>query len=169
MAFRVYCDMDGVVADFATPAGEFFGVDFSRGYVTIDHREWKRLQEEWPTFWLDLDPLPHGIELWRALQEHHASILTAIPQVWPSAATGKQVWCKRWLPKFGYHPKQSFHAVQREEKQKFAFANGHPNILIDDLDRNVHEWERAGGIGIHYQPSRTSVSAVVRAIEKVSK
>lgn len=166
---RVFCDLDGVVADFATPATEALGIDFSKGFVVIDVSDWRKLQKQWPTFWVDLEPLPYAQELWRAIQPWHPSILTAAPDVWRSSSIGKEVWVKRYLPKFGYHPEQKFYCVRREEKQNFATTHGEPNILIDDMSKNIREWEQAGGIGIQYKPSRSAIQTVVATIQGVTQ
>ncbi len=166
---RVFLDLDGVMADFITPANEITGIPFVPGvFVKIDKHDWYKMMDTWPTFWMDLELLPHALELWRALAPWHPSILTAAPEIWPSACTGKEVWVKRNLPKFGYHPEQKFHCVRRaEEKQKFAVTNGHPNVLIDDQAKNIREWEQAGGVGIRYLPSRVAIQTVVATIQSI--
>ena len=40
------------------------------------------------------------------------------------------------------------HTVHREEKK--AFCTGACDILIDDLNDNIMEWEKCGGTGILY-------------------
>lgn len=171
---RIYCDMDGVLADFKSAAEDFFSVDLNRENRVFD-KIWtgsqgsERLKRQWPTFWMDLEPLPHAGYLWRVIAPYHPAILTAIPPNWPSSATGKLIWCKRFLPKFGYHPKQSFHAVSRSQKQQFAKqSDGTPNILIDDYKKNIEEWQRAGGIGIQYEDGMSSVSHVESVLQRLS-
>lgn len=161
---RVYCDLDGVLADFRGAVDSFLGPD-TAAYREITYREWRKLQAEWPTFWADLEYERHAEDLWTVISRYKPSILTAVPESWPSASVGKHIWCKRMLPKFGYHPKQEFHAVKRAEKQKFAKnPDGTPNILIDDTDKNIEEWKRAGGIAIHYIPSKSNVNKVASTI-----
>ena len=48
---------------------------------------------------------------------------------------------------------------------KGAFAtqpDGTPNILIDDLGRNIQNWMNNGGLGIKYQADEDSLSKVQR-------
>jgi len=161
----VYCDMDGVLADFEGAFADFFTVKFGKGWKDIPREEWKRLSREWPTFWADLDFAPHGQELWRAISKYHPSLLTARPDSWPSAATGKTIWAKRMLPKFGYHPSQQVYVVLRAEKRNFARQpDGTPNFLIDDMEKNIAEWESAGGVGFVYIPSGSAPRQVEAAI-----
>lgn len=170
MAPRLFLDMDGVLADFVGGFNDFFHYDLGKmgppGEAPIAGYEWARLQKGWPTFWADLGYTPHAQELWRALAKYHPSILTAIPDSWPSAATGKTIWAKRMLPKFGYAPGQRVFAVKREEKRNFAQSGGSQNILVDDLARNISEWRGAGGLGIHYIPSGSAVARVVQLVEQ---
>jgi hypothetical protein len=156
----VYVDMDGVLANFTKAYVEFTGVPESK-WITITRNDWQRLQQDWSTFWSDLEPMPFALELWRVVQPYHPCILTATPPSWPSASVGKRIWCRRVLPKFGYSPAQQFHAVQRKDKQKFARqADGTPNVLIDDHRPNIDEWTAAGGHGVIYIPSSAMVQSI---------
>lgn len=170
MASRLYCDMDGVLVDFHRGAGSFFGIDI-QAHNTAFNRMWEnpewqaKVKREWPTFWMDLDPMSHAFELWKRIAPYHPAILTAIPKWWPSASTGKRIWVRRHFPKFGYHPHETFHAVDRSEKQHYAKqANGTPNILIDDHKKNIAEWKSAGGIGVLYTNTRNGLADVDRVL-----
>jgi hypothetical protein len=162
--------MDGVLADFRGSANKFWtDIQIRTVWADISGVHWERLKREWPTFWADLDYEENALELWRAIAPFHPHILTALPASWPSGEVGKYVWVKNRLPKWGYHPKQRFHAVRRQDKQKYAKQpNGIPNILIDDLERNIVEWNGAGGRGIHYLPG-SSVSIVKNTILQIMK
>lgn len=164
--------MDGVLVNFHKGALSFFGVNpqtHNREFTQMweDPKMQTRIKKEWPTFWMDLHPLAHTHDLWRIISPHHPAILTAIPPWWPSAATGKRVWLRRHLPKFGYHPHETFHAVMRQDKQKYATqSDGTPNILIDDHSKNIREWESAGGIGVLYTDTPASLRTVAQTIAK---
>lgn len=161
---RVFCDMDGVLADFGTPAGEFLGLDFSKGFIGVNEQQWDSLRRAWPMFWLDLELMPNALKLWTALNPWHPSLLTAVPNVWPTASVGKTRWAKTRLPGFGQHPSQQIFCVLRHEKQQFAKTNGKPNVLIDDLGRNIQEWERAGGIGFVYEPTTACIAKIEKSL-----
>lgn len=171
MTPQLYVDMDGVLADFQTAATGYFAINprtEGKAFNTLWQSKdgWPRLMREWPTFWMDLPMMPHAAQLWTLVAPHHPSILTAIPEAWPSASTGKRIWCKRHLPKFGYHPNEQFHAVLRAQKAKFAKQpDGTPNILIDDLAKNIQEWQSAGGQGILYQDGNfTQIKAALASL-----
>lgn len=167
---RPYCDMDGVLVDFAAGVQSYWHMDLHANNKTFD-KLWKspdgsaKLSREWPTFWMDLPELSRAQELWRVIQPFHPSILTAIPENWPSSATGKYVWAKRHLPGFGRDPREEFHAVRRSDKQRYAKqADGTPNLLIDDYVANIREWTAAGGVGVVYTNDSTGISNVKRAL-----
>lgn len=162
----VFVDMDGVLVDFESSFIEFFNRPrFGGQFVSITGHEWARLEKEWPTFWADLEYEDHALDLWRKVLPHHPVLLTAYPDSWPAAAVGKRIWAKRMLPKFGYHPGKSIIVCRREEKQQYAKqGDGTPNILIDDLDRNIAEWTSAGGVGIVYIPSGSAPQRVEQFI-----
>lgn len=168
MAPQVYCDMDGVLADFEGSFTEFFHrPSFGGAFVKIAGYEWARLEKGWPTFWADLELENYALDLWRVLLPYHPILLTAYPDSWPSAAVGKRIWAKRMLPKFGYQKGVPLIACKREQKRNYARqSDGTPNILIDDLDQNIAEWKSAGGVGFHYIPSANSPYRVEAFIEE---
>lgn len=158
---KIYVDMDGVVADFNRGWKEFTGNEINN-WVVITGDEWKYLKKQWPTFWMDLELMPYATQLWDALKPYNPEILTAYPDNgWKEAGVGKTVWARTVL---GGNP--VVHAVARSQKKDYAKQrDGTPNILIDDMERNIDEWERAGGVGIRYIPSASMVRRVIQTIE----
>ncbi len=146
--------MDGVLCDFAGPAGKFWKKDFS-GWVEVTDEDWLDLKRQWPTFWMDLEPLPHARDLWKTLLPFKPHILTSCPPVWPTAAIGKEIWCKEHLPKF---EETMFHSVLGSEHKK-KFANSQ-SMLIDDLLPSITDWKSAGGKAVHYTPSAAMINTV---------
>ena len=175
MASRLYVDMDGVLVDFVKGAEEYFKITFAlnnrRGitpaqFVTLweGPKGWRQLKKDWPTFWMDLDPEPSSSQLLKLVRPHHPAVLTAIPKGWPSSATGKRIWCRRHIPNWGRHPNEEFLAVDRSQKRQYAKqADGTPNLLIDDFDKNIAEWKSAGGIGLLYT-GRASLYYISKAL-----
>ena len=158
MASRLYVDMDGVLVDFVKGAENYFKITFAGGitasqFVTLweGPKGWRRLKKDWPTFWMDLDPEPSFPHLLKLVRPYHPAVLTAIPKGWPSSAIGKRIWCQRHIPNWGRHPNEEFLGVDRSRKRRYAKqADGTPNLLIDDFDKNIAEWKSAGGIGLLY-------------------
>jgi len=57
----------------------------------------------------------------------------------------------KWLRKnLRLTQRSRIHLVLRSQKQNFAMTNNKPNVLIDDHEKNIKEWESKGGIGIHH-------------------
>ena len=53
------------------------------------------------------------------------------------------------------------HVVYRSEKQMYAVSdNLAPNILIDDNETNIEEWNKKGGAGIIHTSADESILAL---------
>lgn len=144
----IYFDMDGVLADFE-------GYVKARGIPYIpqgiknrpsDAKMWAGIKAI-PHFYAKLPPIERTALLFKELRrEYRLEILTAIPKPhWgiENAAEDKIEWCRRNLGK-----DVSVHIVYREQKKEYAL--GKHCILIDDLAKNVKEWNELGGFGIQY-------------------
>lgn len=106
-------------------------------------------------FFANLKPLSDGIDhLWPFLNSlgKEVNILSApvetnirAPKGTQTAKEGKQIWIKRYL---NPQPTEVL-IVPAREKQKFAITQlGTSNILIDDKERTIDQWNSRGGIGI---------------------
>jgi len=144
--FRVYLDLDGVLADFF---GEWARLDGKDHYKDIDNPEAKlELVRQHPTFWVDLPLLPHARQLVaHVIKEFGSYYICSTPLTGdPRSSPGKLAWV-------GMHfsdmpPK---HIELTHNKAMFATLGGNPCILVDDYGRNVASWRSAGGIGIKYE------------------
>ncbi len=67
---QIYCDMDGVLADFSGAFKKQFGGEFS------DAR-WPELPVDW---FLNLPKMRDADRLWRFIGKHKPRILTAVPR-----------------------------------------------------------------------------------------
>jgi hypothetical protein len=56
----------------------------------------------------------------------------------------------KWLSKNTSWKKSRVNLVKRADKKKYATTDGKPNVLIDDYIKNIKEWEKKGGIGVHH-------------------
>lgn len=73
-------------------------------------------------------------------------ILSGIPKPRRGIMTSgedKTAWAHRFLGE-----NIVVNIVFREEKKKYVKGSGY--ILIDDLAKNIKEWNEAGGTGIHF-------------------
>lgn len=146
---RLFVDMDGVLADFMGGAEKVLGRSFNDDHWKYHAKgEHKIKVAAIHDFWEKLDWEPGGRELWNYVKDFHPNILSAYAE-WDEADSkrGKYLWITKHL---GHIPSSKIHLVVREHKQKYATTNGKPNILIDDYDKNIAEWKKAGGIGVHH-------------------
>ena len=143
--FRVYLDMDGVLADFF---GEWAKLDGKDHYKDIDNPEAKlELVRQHPNFWTNLPLLPHARELVRlVIKEFGSYHICSTPLTGdPHSAPGKVAWVSMH---FSDMPPR--HIELTHNKAMFATLGGNPCILVDDYGKNIASWRSAGGIGIKY-------------------
>ncbi len=147
---QIYCDMDGVLADFEKGIEDIIGGKFN------DER-WSELPDD---FFLKLEPMPDAQKLWDFIGKYNPFILTAVPRssrgpISKRAAKDKERFMKRW---FGVRPDKMY-PVMRADKMRFAKdgRDGRPNLLIDDHSKNIAQFKAAGGIGVHHLSASGSI------------
>mgnify|MGYP001429009345 FL=1 len=147
---QIYCDMDGVVADFEKGVKDIIGGTFN------DNR-WNELPDD---FFLQLEPMPDAQQLWDFIGKYDPFVLTAIPRssrgpIAKRAANDKARFMKRW---FGVSQDRMY-PVMRADKMRFAKdgRDGRPNLLIDDHSKNIAQFKSAGGIGVLHKSASQSI------------
>ena len=134
---EIYCDLDEVLVNFMQAADAAVGGSF----VKYDKTErWNKINQI-KGFWANLDWKPNAKRLHDFIIRYNPHVLSAYTG---TSKTGKMKWVKK---NTGFK-RGNIHLVLRSQKQKYATTNEKPNILIDDYDKNIREWEAAGGIGI---------------------
>jgi hypothetical protein len=147
----IYCDMDGVLVDFEKGYKDLTTEDAS--YKTDPNKFWAPITKAGASFWIKLEWMPDGHELWDYIEKYNPTLLSA-PSREESSRIGKRIWVKRNLPGTKLLLKSA------ERKQEYATPNA---ILIDDRKDNIDRWNAAGGIGIHH----TSAAKTIEALEKL--
>ena len=137
MDYKIYCDMDGVLADFESGYEELTGIDL-RGEFKKGDDFWDPIKVAGVGFWAGLKWMPGGQELWDYLKPFNPQLLSA-PSREQSSRIGKHVWVKHKIP--------GTKLILRYASQKQQLATPE-SILIDDRQVNIDQWETAGGIGI---------------------
>jgi hypothetical protein len=151
--YQIYCDMDGVLADFERGYEELTGIDLKGEFKPDGEEFWDPIKQAGVKFWVGLKWMPGGQQLWDYIKPHNPKLLSA-PSREESSRIGKYVWVKRKLP--------GTKLLLRSAFRKKEFAN--PNsILIDDRIKNIESWEQAGGIGIHH----TSTENTIKELKKL--
>jgi len=135
--YKIYCDMDGVLADFESGYEKLTGVDL-KGEFQKGEDFWEPISKAGVGFWAGLKWMPDGQKLWNYIKPYNPDLLSA-PSREESSRIGKAVWVKYKLP--------GTKLILRYAKQKQELANPE-SILIDDRQVNIDQWEAAGGIGI---------------------
>jgi len=135
--YQIYCDMDGVLADFERGYEELTGVDLKGEFKKGDDF-WDPIKVAGVGFWAGLKWMPDGQRLWDYLKPYTPLLLSA-PSRDESSRIGKHVWVKHKIP--------GTKLILRYAKQKQELATP-DSILIDDRQVNIDQWEAAGGIGI---------------------
>ena len=148
---QIYCDMDGVLADFERGVREIIG-------GTFNDERWSELPDD---FFLQLEPMSDAKKLWSFIGKYDPFILTAIPRssrgpIAKRAAKDKERFMKRW---FGVSSNRMY-PVMRKNKSNFARdgRDGRPNLLIDDHLQNCQEFKKAGGIGVRHKSAAKTIS-----------
>lgn len=155
--YEIYCDMDGVVADFEARFEHFTGLspDQYRAEMTKKYGDkqsvsmfWKLIDNEIGVrFWRGMPWMPGGKELWNYIKPHNPTLLTA-PSYHESSRIGKTLWVQDHIP--------GTPIVFKQAKQKSDLAN--PNaILIDDREDTIMSWKAKNGIGILYKTTEQAI------------
>ena len=153
---QIYCDMDGVVADFTTFTTQYLGHKFKDEY-------WDELPVD---MFLQLPKMNDAEVLWGYIKQFSPFMLTAVPRE-SRGPIAKRAWKDktRWMKKNFRLSSDRMRIVLRKNKKNFAVdgRDKRPNVLIDDHLGNIREWEKAGGIGVHH----INASSTINDLKKI--
>jgi hypothetical protein len=136
--YTIYCDMDSVLVDFDRGYQELTGMTTQQADAKGVETFWDPISKAGAKFWITLDWMPDGKQLWDYIKKYNPILLSA-PSREESSKLGKRVWVKRELPGVKLILKYA------SQKQEYASPT---SILIDDRQKNIDQWKAAGGIGI---------------------
>ena len=151
---EIYCDLDEVLVDFMRGANAAVGGDFRK--MDKDER-WNKVNQT-KGFWGNLGWKPNAKRLHDFIIKYNPHVLSAYTGRDPTSKVGKM----KWLKKNANFKRGNIHLVLRSQKKDFATTDDKPNILIDDYDKNIREWEAKGGIGIHHTDVGKTISELKR-------
>ena len=151
---EIYCDLDEVLVDFLRGADAAVGGDFVK--IPSDER-WNKINQT-KGFWVNLNWKPNAKRLHDFIIRYNPHVLSAYTGKDPTSKVGKM----KWLKKNANFKRANIHLVLRSQKQSYATTDDKPNVLIDDYDKNIREWEAKGGIGIHHTDVGKTISELKR-------
>ena len=153
--------MDGVLADFNRGVKELCGLeplDQAKKTDADDDIMWEAIKNV-ENFYDKLELIPGVLEMFMQLRnKYEVEILSGIPKPRRGILTSgedKTKWAHRLLSQ-----ELKVNIVYREEKKNYV--TGQDDVLIDDLLKNIKEWNECGGTGILY-------TSVEETLEKISK
>lgn len=169
-SFHVYCDLDGVLVDFAHGCKQLFPhINDGIQIQSIERSTlWRKVQAA-GRFFEDLPWTNEGRLLWQAIRHLSPDILTGVP-VYDESREQKFRWCRREL---GVHVRhvdmagrwRSHRCIKgqrttcRDEvchvitcwSDNKHYESGPGKVLIDDRIELKELWEAKGGIFIHHR------------------
>ncbi len=159
---RVFFDMDGVLADFDRGVRELCHMETPPHSAPKDVEEkmWNAIRDV-GHFYDKLELIPGAKELFDRVNAKpgiQCEILTGIPRPErgvDTAGEDKTNWVRRLLS-----TDIKMNIVARREKKQYCY--GRNCILIDDLDKNIREWEEKGGIGILHRNVKDTLAELKR-------
>ena len=152
---EIYCDLDEVLVDFLRGASATVGGDFAKA---DRETRWNKINQT-KGFWTNIGWKPNAKKLYNFIIKYDAHVLSAYTARDPASKNGKM----KWMKKNTSFKRGNVHLVLRSQKKSYAKTKEEkPNVLIDDYNKNITEWEAAGGIGIHHTDVGKTISELKR-------
>lgn len=167
---NVMLDLDGVMVDFPKFIEQKYGTsDYDKIRDMIGAGQlWKQLGQVDHLF-LNLDPMPGYKTLFNYIYTLHKTgavdryeILTSLPYSTDKLVTSKQdkiTWVRKYLDK-----DIPVNTVVGGAK-KAQYVKSKNDILIDDMKRNIDEWNKAGGTGILFTSNGQAIAELGKILD----
>jgi hypothetical protein len=161
--YKVYLDMDGVIADFDQRFRDLSGMapkEFENKYGKKAF--WNLIDEEHKIkFWVGIPTMPGAADLVNAVKDHNYELLTS-PSAKKQSYLGKILWVRNHIGSvFPSKPRINFKKAKEKHLVKPQLAK--TDILIDDREDTIGRWNAAGGTGIVYK----NISQVLNDLGKL--
>lgn len=142
----IFCDMDGVLVDF----DDSFKAKYGEYPYNLPRQQLWDLVLDTPEYWVNLPPKADAAKLIDFLNTTQFEILTGLPQHgFDKADREKRQWIKKHI---GDH----INVICCLSKDKQNYLRG-KDILIDDRENNIKNWEACGGIGILHKSADDTI------------
>ena len=161
--YKVYLDMDGVLADFDQRFRDLSGMEpkeFENKYGKKAF--WDLIDEENKVkFWVGIPTMPGAADLVDAVKDYNYELLTS-PSAKKQSYLGKILWVRNHIGDvFPSKPRINFKKAKEKHLVKPQLAK--TDILIDDREDTIGRWNAAGGTGIVYK----SIGQVLNDLKKL--
>ena len=161
--YKVYLDMDGVLADFDQRFRDISGMeprDFENKYGRKEF--WNLIDEENKIkFWVGIPVMDGAAALVNAVKDYDYELLTS-PSAKKQSYLGKILWVKNHTGSvFPSKPRINFKRAKEKHEVKPQLSQ--TDILIDDREDTIGRWNAAGGTGIVYK----SIGQVLNDLKKL--
>ena len=149
----IFCDMDGVLVDFD---GAFIKKHGIPPYKLPRQELWQIVLDT-ENYWVNLPKRQDADTLVAFLKKYGFQILTGLPVYGFDKAEKEK---RQWL-KDNYGIEQGVICCLSKDKQNYGRAK---DILIDDREPNIKNWEAMGGIGILH----TSAEETIKRLKELN-
>ena len=155
LKWKIYCDMDGVLVNFNKRFSELSSLS-PKEYNEVKgvDKFWETIDSRGVGFWVGMDWMDDGKELFNLLKENFSVELLSSPSRAESSRLGKRLWVRNH--KLGV----KLNLEYSRSKHKYAAPN---HVLIDDREDTIGRWNAAGGTGIVYK----SIGQVLNDLKKL--
>lgn len=156
MKYKLFIDLDGVLADFDGKVEELTGIRPDRSKPGLEKMMWKAIEDH-GRFYADLEPMSDATDLLDWLNAHAKdfTVLTGITTS-PGCADQKREWCASWLG-------QDIPVITCASKDKATEAwkvtpSGTVPVIVDDWTKYQSVWEESGGVFIVHTSAAKSIA-----------
>jgi len=162
---EVFLDMDGVVADFFSEYAKMANVENYRmipGELAAPILD----KMQGTDFFYRLPKFPTADALVNILTKtfgHYNICSSPLRGDHENSDKMKRAWIKENLKT---QPKRIVITPNKAQDAPAVQADGTPNILIDDRNTNITQWEQAGGLGIKYQADEDGLDTVIEGLKR---
>ena len=157
--YKIYLDMDGVVADFEQRFRDLSGMgprEFEAKYGKNAFWDFIDEGDNKIKFWVGIPPMEGASQLVNYVSKHDYVMLTA-PSIKKQSRLGKALWIRNHTGDiFPSKPTVIFKAAKEKHKVKPSLTE--KDILIDDKASTIDNWNAAGGTGILYTSANQAIS-----------
>ena len=146
-AIKAVQDLGGDFESGEIPEMSFADFDKAAGKTKLRNLSYSLIQSADVDFWLNLEWMPDGKQLWSYIKKHNPMILSAPV----GKAIGKVEWCKKNLG----IPENRI--ILTHDKYEYA---KHNTVLIDDMKKNTEPFEQKGGTSILHTSAASTIQAL---------